>query len=174
MKPSELLKLIRTRRSIRIFKPYKISKKEIKMLLEAARWAPSGLNLQPWQFIVVLDKKKIYQIAHLSSTLIGYKKGCTKDASCIIAVLLTIPGRRMLTNLGLTMQNICLQAHALGLGSCIFGSFDKKAVSKILSIPFHKQLCYLIFVGKPAEKPKKKRKEISKIAFLDEYGERFI
>lgn len=172
MKADELLKLIKTRRSIRIFKPYKISKREIKMLLEAARWAPSGLNTQPWQFVVVLDKKKIREIAFLSSTFRGYKRGSVKDAACIIAVLLTIP-RKSLTNIGLTMQNILLQAHALGLGSCIFGSFDKRAVSKIISIPFYKQLCYLIFIGKPAEKPKKKRKPLSKIAFLDSYGKKF-
>jgi nitroreductase len=58
---------IRTRRSIRKFKPDPIPDKKIKLLLESARLAPSGTNTQPWRFIVVRDddtKTKLQRAAH--------------------------------------------------------------------------------------------------------------
>ncbi len=58
---------IRKRRSIRKFKPDPIPEEKIRLLLESARLAPSGTNIQPWRFIVVKDndtKKKLQEAAH--------------------------------------------------------------------------------------------------------------
>ena len=58
---------IRTRRSIRKFKPDSIAEEKIKLLLESARLAPSGTNTQPWRFILVTDddtKTKLQKAAH--------------------------------------------------------------------------------------------------------------
>ena len=51
------LKLVKTRRSIRSFKPDSIPDEYVERIVEAARWAPSGANSQPWEFIVVKDKQ---------------------------------------------------------------------------------------------------------------------
>jgi nitroreductase len=51
------LKLVKTRRSIHRFKPDPIPEEFIDKVIEAARWAPSGFNLQPWEFVVVQDQK---------------------------------------------------------------------------------------------------------------------
>ena len=48
-----LLELIKKRRSIRGFKPDPIPDKYVDKIIEAARWAPSGANSQPWEFIVI-------------------------------------------------------------------------------------------------------------------------
>lgn len=53
-----VLKLIKTRRSIRKFENKAVSKKTISDILEAGRWAPSGLNNQPWRFMVLAKNKK--------------------------------------------------------------------------------------------------------------------
>jgi len=58
----DLLNIIKTRRSIRKYKLQEVPEEQINKLLEAARWAPSAVNTQPWKFIVVRDneiKKKI-------------------------------------------------------------------------------------------------------------------
>jgi nitroreductase len=55
----DLLKLIRARRSIWKFTPQRVSIQEIEELLEAARWASSGSNAQPWQFVIVTDREAI-------------------------------------------------------------------------------------------------------------------
>ena len=48
-----LLELVKTRRSIRRFKPEPVPDEYINRIIEAARWAPSGFNSQPWEFVVV-------------------------------------------------------------------------------------------------------------------------
>lgn len=63
MQIDEFLKLARSRRSVRRFKPDPIPDEAIRKILEAGRWAMSGANGQPWEFIVVKDRKTINQIA---------------------------------------------------------------------------------------------------------------
>ncbi len=57
MKIDELMELVKKRRSIRRFKPDPFPEEYIQKILEVARWAPSGANGQPWQFIVIKDQK---------------------------------------------------------------------------------------------------------------------
>ncbi len=61
-----LLELIRLRRSIRRFSDRAVSREDLVRLLEAARWAPSNHNRQPWRFLVIEDKQ---QISHLAETV---------------------------------------------------------------------------------------------------------
>lgn len=56
------LELAKTRRSIRKFKPDPVADSNIDKILEAARWAPSGFNMQPWEFVVVKDQQLKNQI----------------------------------------------------------------------------------------------------------------
>lgn len=74
MEYENLLKLLKTRRSIRRYKPDPVPDEYVNKIIEAARWAPSGANSQPWEFVVVRDpalKARIvqlvdedYEIAH--------------------------------------------------------------------------------------------------------------
>lgn len=61
---ARLLELVKKRRSIRRFKPDPIPNEYIEKIIEVARWAPSGFNMQPWEFVVVKKpelRKKIVQ-----------------------------------------------------------------------------------------------------------------
>ena len=51
------LKLVKTRRSIRSFKTDPIPDEYVEKIIEAARWAPSGANSQPWEFVIIKDKE---------------------------------------------------------------------------------------------------------------------
>ena len=55
----QVLEVIKNRRSIRKYKPDPIPREKIDLLIEAARWAPSGENAQPWRFVIVEDKEMI-------------------------------------------------------------------------------------------------------------------
>ena len=59
----QLMELIRARRSIRQFSDRAVGREDIARLLEAARWAPSNHNRQPWRFLVIEDKSQIKQLA---------------------------------------------------------------------------------------------------------------
>jgi nitroreductase len=56
MEYDALLELLKSRRSIRAFTDESVSDEDLQKVLEAARWAPSGANSQPWEFIVIRDQ----------------------------------------------------------------------------------------------------------------------
>jgi FMN reductase (NADPH) len=65
MSYEDILNTIRQRRSVRQFKAQPVSHEDILKVLEAARWAPSGRNSQPWEFVVVTDPAQIEQLKQL-------------------------------------------------------------------------------------------------------------
>lgn len=65
MNSRELLKTIHSRRSVRVYKTGKVTDEQLERILEAARWAPSGANSQPWEFIVTRDKKKMKKVREI-------------------------------------------------------------------------------------------------------------
>ncbi|MGE5304459.1 MAG: nitroreductase family protein [Alphaproteobacteria bacterium] len=60
-----LMTVIRKRRSVRVYKSGKVSEKQLRAMLEAARCAPSGANTQPWEFVVTRDRKKMKRIREI-------------------------------------------------------------------------------------------------------------
>jgi len=57
-----LMSVIQKRRSVRVYKSGKVSDAQLNTILEGARWAPSGANTQPWEFVVTRDRKKMKRI----------------------------------------------------------------------------------------------------------------
>jgi nitroreductase len=65
MDTDELMKIIRTRRSVRVYKRGKVTDEQLQTILEAARWAPSGANTQPWEFVVTRDRQKMKRVREI-------------------------------------------------------------------------------------------------------------
>ncbi|MEM4909896.1 MAG: nitroreductase family protein, partial [Ignisphaera sp.] len=75
----DVYEAILSRRSIRVYKHESIRREDLEKILEAARWAPSAGNRQPWHFIVVVDeqiKEKLVPACRNQSFI--------KDASCVV------------------------------------------------------------------------------------------
>ncbi len=68
---NEVLKAIKSRRSIRKYRSEQIKQEELEMIIEAGIYAPSGHNLQPWRFTVVQDRKVIEHINDISKKLMA-------------------------------------------------------------------------------------------------------
>lgn len=131
----EILDIIRQRRSIRQYKEKIPPDPDIKKILEAARWAPSGLNNQPWRFLVVKDKAEKDGLAPFT------KYGDTiKDAPVAIVVFMDIADSynrdKDLMAIGACIQNMMLQAYSMGLGTCWMGEIlnKKDEVMKYLKV----------------------------------------
>jgi nitroreductase len=62
MDSENFLDAVRARRSVRVYKSGKVSEKQLALILEAARWAPSGANTQPWEFVVTRDRAKMRRV----------------------------------------------------------------------------------------------------------------
>jgi nitroreductase len=65
MNSRELLDIVRSRRSVRVYRAGKVTDKQLEMILEAARWAPSGANTQPWEFVVTRDRAKMKRVRQI-------------------------------------------------------------------------------------------------------------
>ena len=75
MEYNELLELVKSRRSIKRFKPDPIPDEDIDNIIETARWAPSGFNMQPWEFVVVRDKELRDNIVQICRTAMEQSRG---------------------------------------------------------------------------------------------------
>lgn len=82
----QFLELVKARRSIRNFKPAPIPPDYVEKILEVARWAPSGANSQPWEFIVVEDKKLRDKFINLITQNRTPRRSGFKDAPVFIVV----------------------------------------------------------------------------------------
>ena len=162
-------KAIRGRRSIRRYRPRLPKDMDIERILDAGRWAPSGLNNQPWQFVIIKNrslKEKLSRLTESSGTVIA--------ASALIAVLLdkkrVYNKTKDIQATGACIQNMLLEAHALGLGSCWLGEILNKEskVRRLLRIPAQYELMAVISLGWPLNRRRKgRRKNLKKIIYRE-------
>lgn len=143
----DALEVLRTRRSIRRFRPQAVEREKIETIIDCARLAPSANNLQPWEFVVVTDQKKREDIARLT----GYRK-FIREAPVLLAVFCKNTKYYLEDGCAAT-ENILLAAWALGLGSCWVAG-DKKPyaeeVQRYLGVPEGYRLVSLVAMGYPA------------------------
>lgn len=155
------------RRSIRAFKEAKLDSETIFKMLNAARWAPSAGNRQPWHFIIVISdelKEKLVPICRNQLFI--------ADAACIIVGLANIEKspKWALVDTTISLEHIVLEACELGLGSCWIGAFNEDGVKKLLKIPKQYKVVALMPIGYPAESPPSRfRKEIHEMYSIDTF-----
>jgi 5,6-dimethylbenzimidazole synthase len=173
----ELFTAIKERRSCRNFLPDPVDEATIEKVLEAATWAPSPLNTQPWEFMVITNsevKGKIFAEGERSRRwalettgwkwLGAYALDFLKSVPVIVAVIgdpkksgvdMFMEGGPMgyQAACSAAIQNMHLAAYAFGLSTLWFTLFDKKALREILSIPPEKVPLALICLGKPERPP---------------------
>jgi len=172
----DVLEAIKQRRSIRTFKREDISAEIVEKLIEAARWAPSAGNVQPWEFIIVRKpeiKRKLAEAA-LNQSFI-------EEAPVVIVVCANevrssqgygVRGKTLycIQDTAAAIQNIHLAACALGLGTCWVGAFKEEKAREILKIPNGIRPVALIPVGYPAEYPKpRSRRPINEIVHYETF-----
>ena len=152
----ETLDAIKTRRSIRKFKPQLISREIILELLEAAMFAPSAGNEQPWQFVVLDDRKILDEVPRICSTASMCRQSATAVLVCGDATLEKYPGFWVL-DCSAAVENLLLAAHALGLGAVWVGVYplsDRvEAFRRLLALPPEITPFALVALGYPDEVP---------------------
>ena len=172
----EVLEAIKSRRSIRKFQRRDILEGDLKIILEAAIWAPSAGNLQPWEFIIIKNNDLKRKIA-----MAAYGQMWIAEAPVVIIVCANIPrtsryygerGRTLycIQDTAAAIQNMLLAAHALGYGGCWVGAFSEEEVKRILEIPEHVRPVAIIPIGVPAEKPRPPpRRNLDQLIHYEKY-----
>lgn len=168
----KVIDAIKRRHSIRKFKEKSISNKLINKLLEAARLAPSGNNVQPWRFKVVKEKRikdklkeaKVFKQDFVYTAPLVFV--CCADPNAYVKIKGWDAENRVraIRDLSIACAFLVLRATELGLGCCFVGRVDSEKLKEILKIPKHYVLPYVIPVGYADEKPKRHlRKKLSEI-----------
>lgn len=176
----ELDQAIKTRRSIRKYLKKPVEREKIIALIEAAQYAPSWKNTQVSKYYVIDTKERKEEF--LEKCLYNFNHKNMMDAPVIIATTVVDKivgvkdgkyetpikdGYQYFDN-GLQVQNLCLKAHDLGLGTLIMGLYDVEATREFLSIPDNEKLTVLIGVGYPNIEPTMpKRKSLNEILKFD-------
>ncbi len=169
---SDIIEVIKNRRSVREYKTEQIPDEEIEFLIDCARYAPSGFNMQPWSFLVIKNKEALKKISESGKKsmipMLEPMKNASQKARDFLVFLKT-KGTDMFYNapvlvivLGnknaptvdfdcpMAAQNMMLAAHSRGIGSCWVGGvlpalMDEKLLKELGAPEGYKAVAPLIF-----------------------------
>jgi nitroreductase len=151
-----VLPAVLARWSPRSFANRDVSPADLRKVFEAARWAASSYNEQPWRFLVGLRNSSTYK--KIFSTLIGFNQGWAGAAPVLILGVASskfrlngTDNRHALYDLGAASSYLTLQAAALGLTSHQMAGYDQAAARQVLEIPDSFVLGAVIALGYQGE-----------------------
>ncbi|MDQ7096438.1 nitroreductase family protein [Desulfosporosinus sp. PR] len=172
-----MLDLLYKRRSIRKYKPTKIDRDTVQVLLKAALLSPSSCGLRPWQFVVVDDSETLSRLAAAKKGA-GHLKG-----AALAIVVLADPNLSdvWVEDASIAATILHLTAESLGLGSCWIQIRKRQYsdtetaedyVRKILAVPETLTVASIMSFGYPAESKSPYSEEDIK-SFSKVYGNRY-
>jgi nitroreductase len=131
-----------------------LSFNEVAPLFEAARWAPSSMNAQPWRFVYALKDDSYWD--DFFELLVDANKGWAKDAGALVIVvsrrLFEFNEKESVTHsfdAGAAWMSLALQAKFSGLVAHGMGGFDYEQARKTLALPEEFQVEAMVALGKP-------------------------
>lgn len=152
---TDILEIIKNRRSRRAYSPTPIDPEKIKSLFEAARWAPSSVNEQPWTYIYATkDQPELWD--KIFSSLNEGNKSWAKDAHLLLVSLVRknhLQNERLNNSakydLGAANAFLSLQATHLGLNVHQMGGFNQQTLRENLNIPDTFEVGVIMAIGYP-------------------------
>lgn len=165
----EALEAITSRRSVRRYKKKPVPRDLVVKVLEAARWAPSARNSQPWSFIILKDKEIRKNVARIAI----HGKFLADAPLGVVVVVDPKVSNHPVEDGAAATQNILLAAHALGLGACwiaAHGSPYEEELKHVLGVPEDKTILSIVSLGFPDESPETTRKNLDSMVYMDKHG----
>ncbi len=156
--------LLTERRSVREYTDESISQETLEKIVDKARFAPTGNNVQPWEMVAVTDQEKLDKIAELNDQPPGFK-------ACI-AVFVREEGLYVKDAASLTTY-LTLSAKTEGLGSCWVGAYEKDfadEIKEMLDVPEDLKLFSFVTLGYPAEEPSVDKRGLDDVLSWETYS----
>ena len=180
--------VIGKRWSPRAFAPRSVEPEKLVSVFEAARWASSASNEQPWAFVLAAsDDPKNYE--GMLGVLVDFNRGWANQAPVLILTLAHTqfekdgrPNRHAFYDLGQAAANLSLQATALGLVTHPMAGFDAEAARQRFAVPVGWEPVSVIALGYPGdpdslnetlrqrELAQRKRKPLRSLVFSGTWG----
>jgi len=155
---SPVLDAIERRRSLRSYSTHPVEEEKIKSLFEAARWAPSSMNEQPWTYILATQQQPELWQSVFDALSEGNRVWAVDAPVLIVSMARTRLLRNGILNpsakydLGAANALLSLQATALGLNVHQMGGFDKEKLVNNLNVPLNEfEPVVIIAVGYPGD-----------------------
>jgi nitroreductase len=162
---------ILSRRSIREFTREPVARDLLHRIVTAGIWAPSGLNNQPWRFVLVRDRATMDRLARLTTYA-----HIIEQAPALIVVYLdgsaTYNAVKDYQSAGACIQNMLLATEELGLGAVWLGQIlqNKEQVNDLLQLDDRFELMAVVAVGHPANRNQKSQRNPFATFILQEIG----
>lgn len=187
----DIHELIAGRWSPRAYSGQPVAREHLQQVLEAARWAPSSSNLQPWRFVTFDRYRDEAAFRRAFDTLVPFNQGWNANVPvliCVTARTVTPKGdvnRTAGYDTGAAAMALVLQAHALGLAAHQMGGFDANAFREAFAVPEDVQVIAMISLGhygdassldeklRQREAAPRSRVPLSEIAFDGAWGKAF-
>jgi nitroreductase len=162
--------IIKSRHSVRKFKPGALDENAIRDAIECAALAPTARNVQPWVFGVLKDKPMLAKIADLAPN-----GSFIKDCTVCFAIFGKKTEEYYLEDCCAATENLILALQAHGIASCWVAG-DKKpyaeTIRTLLRVPESYTLVAMVAAGLPAEVTIAPKKDLKKISFFETYEEK--
>jgi len=180
---AELLQLFGQRQSVRSYTNQSVSTDIIERCINAAQLAPSACNSQPWKFVVITDPLLLQQASSMLVTPPLSMNKFASEAPVLIVLVREKPNLSSkigellrnktysLMDVGMATMQLCIQATAEGLGTCIMGWFNEKQIKKLLGIPSSVRAELVISMGYAKDEAirPKQRKPLEAIHSFNKY-----
>jgi nitroreductase len=168
--PKDVFDAVRTLLAVRSYRSTPVPEPLVRRIVEAGRLTGSGMNGQPWHFIVIRDAETLRRLGAVASS------GPYVAQAPLAIVVATEKSRFAVSDASRAIQSMLLTAWAEGVGSnwVGFGGLDK--VKALLDIPAGLDMLALLPFGYPARpvgRGKKQRKPLREVAHLERYGRPF-
>jgi nitroreductase len=144
---------IRSRRNVRSYTDQPIASGDLERILEAGRRAPSSMNWQPWDFVVVTERDQLTELAK-----VWQGGGHVAHSAATIALVAADPDDALHRDwiqydFGQATANMMLTAADLGIGSGHSAALDQEQAQRVLGFPSGHFCAYLIALGYPSDRP---------------------
>ncbi len=173
----DVISAVIARRSIRRYERKSVDRALLMEMVNAARLAPSAVNLQPLEYIVVDDEAKVallFPYTRMGALLPQEKRPTAEERPVAYITLLvntTIMRSGYEYDVGCAVQNILLAAVSFGLGACFIRNIDRDEIRALLEVPPEYEIDTMIAVGYPAQEPVAEDTEGDDVRYyLDEVG----
>ena len=142
---------IRARRNVRSYADRAIPREDLDRILEAARRAPSSMNEQPWDFVLVTEG--LPRLAEVWRY--GGHVASAAAAIAFVGEASQDPGKRetIAFDMGQAVMSAMLAAADLGIGSCHSAVGDQALARELLGLPDDREVVMIVSLGYPAERP---------------------
>ena len=144
------IEAMHSRRSIRAYTAQPVDRTIIEEIVDCARLAPTAMNDQPWEFVVITEKSSLARIP----PLLGHAEFIANAAFCVL--VLARQSACAVEDCCAATENLLLAAEAHGLGACWVAGAPQPyapAVAKAFGAPADLALISIVSVGHPAESP---------------------